>query len=162
MSLDISQATGGISLTVNTIVDSAFSAVLTSSAPILHGGGASLTAKEWLVSGLVVDNAPMILNEGASGLSQAFDNVTFQNFPTTGSPGFPLMSVSLSGGAAGPRSVTFNGTILQTSFGGGTGTYLQTASTNGFPYTLIMAGSNDVTGGPARSSAGTATTITWQ
>ena len=50
------------------------------STPMLYGLGRSLTARQVQVSRLVVDYAPLIVNEGGTELSQQLDSVTFQDF----------------------------------------------------------------------------------
>jgi len=149
--LDVTPASGGLALGSSVFVDSALIASVGAAAPKIVGSGNSVTAREWVVTGgLVVDNAPMVLNEGTTGLAQTFNGVTFQGFPTTTTTAI-LIDVSAAGSALSARTITFSGTQLQMTFGAGSGTYVRVASSNGIGYTLVMAGSNDPTGGFSRS-----------
>ncbi len=114
--LDLSNATGGVSLTVNTIVDALFQN--NTSGVTIHGGGASLTARGWSVSTLTVDNAPMILDDGGVAGLATFNNVRFTGFPQTG---VTQLTVRALGGGGVPRTLTFNNTTLShlTTVGGG-------------------------------------------
>jgi hypothetical protein len=152
--LDLSNATGGISLSLNTIADVVQS---TSTSAKLIGNGASLTARQWQVQGMVVDNAPMILDEQGTAVPQLFDNVSFTGFPTTATT-VSLMDMTAVGAALAPRSITFNNLTVQTSLGTG-GLYAKLVSSNSLGVTLTISGSNDPTGGPSRSDPPFGTTV---
>ncbi len=156
--LDLTGAVGGATLTVNSIVDSVL--VSGNTAAKLIGGGSSLTSRIWNVTGLTVDNAPMILNENGLQSTQVFDNVAFQGFPTTANSSV-LIDVTAQGNATGGRFIDIHSTQLQTSLGTG-GLYLRAQSGNGIGYTLRMIGSNDPTGGFSRSQAIAPVTIQYQ
>jgi hypothetical protein len=155
--LDMTGASGGLTLTVNSIVDSTLVAGVAATAPKLLGNGASLTAKQWQVQGMVVDNAPMILNEKGTALPQTFNNVSFTGFPTTATT-VSLMDMTAVGSALAVRSVTFNNLTVQTSLGSG-GLYAKLVSSNSLGVTLTINGSNDPTGGPSRSDPPFGTTV---
>jgi hypothetical protein len=132
-------------------VDSALIASVGAAVPKIVGSGNSVTARQWVVQALTVDNAPMVLNEGTTGLAQTFNGVAFQGFPITTTTAI-LIDVTAAGSSVSARTIQFNGTQLQMSLGTG-GLYLRAASSNAVGYTLIMAGSNDPTGGFSRSQA---------
>jgi hypothetical protein len=50
---------------------------------------------------LTVDNTTIVVDENGRGQAQQFDNVTFQNFPTTG---VSMLQFIGPGGAAAPRT----------------------------------------------------------
>jgi hypothetical protein len=109
------------------------------------------------VQGMVVDNAPMILNEKGTALPQTFNNVSFTGFPTTATT-VSLMDMTAVGSALAVRSVTFNNLTVQTSLGSG-GLYAKLVSSNSLGVTLTINGSNDPTGGPSRSDPPFGTTV---
>jgi hypothetical protein len=103
-----------------------------------------------------------VLNEGVSIIStQQFNGVSFQGFPTT-TTSETLITVTAAGASLAPRSMTFNGTQFQQDFGNFTGVYVRVASSNLMGLNLIMAGSNDPTGGFSRSVATPPATIQYQ
>jgi alpha-tubulin suppressor-like RCC1 family protein len=163
--LDLSGATGGVALTVNSIADGQ---LISSGTGRLNGGGSALTVRQLQVSGLIADNTSIILDEQGTGLVQQFDNVTFQNLPSVGA--LPL-SVTGVGGAAAPRTITFNAVNFPTLATGAGNLYVKLTSSNGFGLTLRMLGSNQgigaLGGGPALSDPPNQTpvagaTILWQ
>jgi hypothetical protein len=159
-SLELTTATAGISLNSKIFVDSALIVSVGAAPPKIVGNGNSVTARQWIVQGLTVDNAPMILNEGATGLAQTFNGVAFQGFPT-GPNSAILIDVTAAGAALAPRPLQFNTTTLQLTLGTG-GLYVRVASSNALGLNLIMAGSNDPTGGFSRSQAIAPATIQYQ
>lgn len=99
--LDLSNASGGVSLTVNTIADSLIS---TNPEALLLGGGSSLTVRRVFINGLTVDNAPIIIDEqGSAPTTELFNNVTFQNMATAST-----VQLTLLGPGVGTRNLTFN------------------------------------------------------
>ena len=68
------------------------------------GGGHTVTVRSVAVTGLTVDNAKMVVNENGTGQAEQFDNVTFQNFPTTATSDI-LLSVTGPGAALAPRTI---------------------------------------------------------
>ncbi len=159
--LDLTAATGGVTLGSNAIVDSAFAVSVGAGAPKLFGAGNSLTARQWQVQGLTVDNAPLILNDqGGVTLNHVFNGVTFQGFPTTPTS-VALMDITAFGSAAGGKFIDLNNTQLQTTLGTG-GLYLRAASGNGIGYTVRVISSNDPTGGASRSQAIAPASILYQ
>jgi hypothetical protein len=160
--LDVTGATGGLAFTTGAFVDSALITSVGAGAPKISGVGVPLTSKQWLVAnGLQVTNMPMVLDEGGVARGQQFAGVTFAGFPTTPN-GVALIDVTGVGAALAPRTMTFTGTQLQTSLGAG-GQYLRVSSSNLQGLTVIMSGSNDTAGGPARSQALTSgAAFVWQ
>jgi hypothetical protein len=159
-SLDVTAASGGAAFLSDAFVDSVLIASVGAVAPKISGSGNLLTAKQWQIQGLQVDHVQMVLNEGTTGLAQTFNGVSFQGFPTTTNTE-TLITVTAAGGALAPRTLTFNTTTLQTTLGAG-GFYVKVASSNGLGLNLIMAGSNDPTGGISRSQATPPATIQYQ
>jgi len=160
--LEVTPATGGLALSGNVVVDSALIAAVGAGAPKISGTGNTLTAKHWQVNGMAVEHLQMVLNEGTSIIStQQFDGVTFQGFPTTTTTE-TLITVTAAGAALASRPMTFNNTQFQEDFGNFTGVYVRVASSNGLGLNLVMAGSNDPTGGFSRSVATPPATIQYQ
>jgi hypothetical protein len=160
--LEVTPATGGLAFTGNSIVDSTLIAAVGAGAPKISGTGNTLTAKHWQVTGMTVEHLQMVLNEGVSIIStQQFNGVSFQGFPTT-TTSETLITVTAAGASLAPRSMTFNGTQFQQDFGNFTGVYVRVASSNLMGLNLIMAGSNDPTGGFSRSVATPPATIQYQ
>jgi hypothetical protein len=160
--LEVTPATGGLTFAVNSIVDSALIAAVGAGAPKISGTGNTLTAKHWQVSGMTVEHLQMVLNEGVSIIStQQFNGVSFQGFPITTTTE-TLITVTAAGASLAPRSMTFNGTQFQQNFGNFTGVYVRVASSNAMGLNLVMAGSNDPTGGFSRSVATPPATIQYQ
>jgi hypothetical protein len=91
------------------------------------------------VNGLLLDKMAVNIDEGTVGHPQQFDNVTYSNLPATGA--FPLVFTG-PGGAAAPRSITFNNVNYPTLAAGAGNFYVAIASTNGFGLQLTMTGSN--------------------
>jgi hypothetical protein len=150
-SLDVTSNTGGITITTAVFVNlQLISGVGPGAPPKLSGGGNVLTTVSGAVARLVLDHTQLVVNEQGSGHAQQFDNMTFQNFPTTAT-GEILFNVTAVGGAAAARTITVNTTTVQTSLGTG-GLYVKAVSSNGFGLNVVMSGSNDATGGPSRSN----------
>ena len=154
----MSNASGGITLGSNILVENTLES--TSPTARINGAGNTVTSDVWSVTGLIVDNAPMVLNEGATGSIQVFDDVVFQGFPTAPTS-VALIDVTAVGSGAAARTIQFNNTQLQTTLGSG-GLYVRVASSNPFAVNLIMNGSNDPTGGASRSQATPPATIQYQ
>ena len=66
--------------------------------------------------------------EGRPTQAQQFDNVTFQNFPTTG---VSMLQFIGPGGAAAPRNLTFNNVSFQSLPLGAGNLYVTLTSSNG-------------------------------
>ncbi len=147
--LNLSDATGGLTMNSDVVVDSAL--VDTASASLLNANGKKFTAKQFQVTGLVVDNGQMVLNEQGTARAQQFDNVTFQNNTTS-----TMLDVTAVGAALAPRTIQFNNTTVPF---GGTNLYVQLTSSNGLGVTVVMNGSNNPTGGPSRSNPPFGTTV---
>jgi hypothetical protein len=149
--LDVTSNTGGVTITTAVFVNlQLISGVGPGAPPKISGGGNVLTAVSGAVARLVLDHTQLVVNEQGTGRAQQWDNLTFQNFPTTATSEI-FFNVTAVGGAATPRNITVNSTTVQTSLGSG-GTYVKAVSSNGFGLNLIMNGSNDPTGGPSRSN----------
>jgi hypothetical protein len=133
----------------------------TGTPPLLTGNGHKFTAWQWLVQGMTIDNAAMVLDEGTPGTTstEQFDNVVLQNNTTS-----TMLDMTLGGSALATRVVQFNNLTVPL---GGTNLYAKLTSWNGLGVTLKIVGSNNPTGGPSRSNppfgqtAGGAT-ILWQ
>ena len=143
--LDISGISGGsntFSLASNIIVDSMLTA--RTNTPMLSGGGDTVTVGAFNVSGLIVDDAYVVLNEGAGAARpETFDGVTFQDFPTTGTT---MLSISAIGGSLAPRALTFNNASFQALPVGAANFYVRLVSVpSGSGVALTMAGSNQGT-----------------
>ncbi len=93
--LDLSGATGGISLLSPIAVDSLLISTPTAGTPALFGGGNGLVTRQVQVSRLTLDQVPITIDELGTALTQQFDNVTFQNDTTS-----TLLTLSFVGGAA--------------------------------------------------------------
>jgi len=155
--LDVTPATGGLTFTTDAFVDSTLAASVGAGTPKLSANGQKLTARQWSVQAGTVDHLQMALVEGATGLTQTFNGVTFSGFPTTATAEV-LLDVSAVGSAAANRPITFNNVTVQTSLGSG-GLYARLVSSNGLGVTLTMNASNDPTGGPSRSNPPFGTTV---
>jgi hypothetical protein len=149
--LDLSSAIGGgINLNVNTQVDGA---LISSGNGQINGGGVTLTAHQLQVNGLIADNVTIALDE-QTVLAEQFDNVTFQNLPTTGALG---LSVS---GAGGNRNELFRLLNFPSLPVGAGNIYVRLISTNGQPFTLNIQDSNQGGGtGAALSDPPDETTV---
>jgi hypothetical protein len=135
--LDLTGAVGGLSLTVNTIADSVIASSVSAK---LIGGGASLTMRRAQISGLVVDDAPLILDEQGTFATENLSNISFQNFPTTGTT---MLKISGPGGTVAARpAVTTTNVDFQSLPTGAGNFYVDLTSTNGGFFTLTMTGSN--------------------
>jgi hypothetical protein len=163
--LDVTAATGGLTLVNNIVADGALIAQPTAAPPpIITGGGKTVRAMSVTVStgsttSLVLDNAPLIVDEQGTIRSQTFDRALFQGFPT-GATTAVLMDLTMVGTSV-QRQVTFNNTALQTSLGSG-GLYVRVTSSNGLGLKLIMNASNDPTGGFSRSQTVNGAVIQYQ
>ena len=105
----------------------------------LKGNGFKVVVTAVAVQALTVDNATIVVDENGTGQAQQFDNVTFQNFPTTG---VSMLQFIGPGGAAAPRNLTFNNVSFQSLPVGAGNLYVTLISSNGFGLNLTMQGSN--------------------
>ncbi|MBP6668421.1 MAG: hypothetical protein KA180_03155, partial [Gemmatimonadales bacterium] len=138
--LDLTPATGGVTLGSNAIVDSAFAVSVGAGAPKLVGAGNSLTARQWQVQGLTIDNAPMILDEQGVIFPHAFNGVSFTGFPTTGAQVMSITGVGSDIGlrpAFSPTNVDFAGLPI-----GAGNLYVKLTSSNAQAFILTMINSN--------------------
>jgi hypothetical protein len=156
--LDVSSAG---TLTLNTFVEVSGQLISqpVSTPPTLKGSGNSLSVKSVGVQGLTVDNAPIIIDEQGVGVAEQFDNVTFQNFPTTGTT---MLSFTGPGGAASPRNMTFDTVNFQSLPVGAGNVYVKLVSSS-FGLNLTMLNSNQSPqqggNGPANSNPPNQTTV---
>ena len=154
--LDLTPATTGVTLAVNSIVEGTFKAVNVSGVPVLLAGGSQLTVTAAAVTSLLADNARIFIDEQGVGQPQQFDNVTFQNLPSSGA--LPL-SASLVGASLAPRSVTFTNVNFPVLPVGAGNLYAKLTSSNAQGITLILSGSNRITQGPPLSDPPNGTTV---
>jgi alpha-tubulin suppressor-like RCC1 family protein len=108
-------------------------------ATTLKGNGFKVVVTAVAVQALTVDNSTIVVDENGTGQGQQFDNVTFQNFPTTG---VTMLQFIGPGGAAAPRNLTFNNVSFQSLPVGAGNLYVTLISSNGFGLNLTMQGSN--------------------
>ncbi len=163
--LDVTLASGGLTLTNDIVVDGTLIATPTGTAPTITGGVSArkVTAMALGVSrgsgtSLVFDNAPLVVNEQGTIRFQTFDRAAFQGFPT-GATSAILMDLTLAGTSVTPRPLTFTAPTVQTSLGSG-GLYARLVSSNGpLAVTVTISGSNDPTGGPSRSNPSFGNTV---
>jgi hypothetical protein len=101
---------------------------------------------------LVLDNAPLIVNEQGTIRTQQFDRALFQGFAASAT----LMDMTMVGTALTPRAVGFQAPFVQTSV---TNLYAKLVSSNGLGITVTISGSNDPTGGPSKSNPPFGTTV---
>jgi hypothetical protein len=147
--LDVAAASGGLTLVSNIVVDGTLISVPTGLTPTITGGGKTVTAMALgistaLTTSLILDNAPLILNEQGTIRSQQFDRAQFQGFPTNAT----LLDMTMVG--TGARSVVFNNVSFQTSV---TNLYARLVSSNAPSLvTVTMQSANDPTGGPSKSN----------
>jgi len=159
--LDISASAGmNIQFDFNGLaVKGTFTSMPTGTTPLLYGLGRSLTAKQMLISGLTVDECPLILNEGSTAASEQLDNVTFQDFRLTNGTA-PYNQFTFSGPGAG-RTLTFNNLTFATTLStGDTGHYLSVTANSG-SLTVNIAGYN-VSNGPTFTTTTGSVTVNWQ
>ena len=137
--LDVTPASGGLTLNSNVFVNGTLIAQVGAAAPKLFGNGATtLTAAAYNISGLTIDNLPMVLNE-PTAVAETFNGVTFQNFATTNTT---MLSMTGPGSALTVRSVTFNNVNFQSLGAGANNYYVKLVSSNGLGLNLTMSGSN--------------------
>jgi hypothetical protein len=155
--LDVTAASGGLTLANDIVVDGALISAPTGLTPQLTGGGNTVTAMSLsittaLTTSLIFDNAPLIVNEQGSFRSQQFDKAQFTGFPTNAT----LLDMTMVGTVAVPRPLQFNNVSFQTTV---TNLYARLVSSNSQFVTVTMNASNDPTGGPSRSNPPFGTTV---
>jgi hypothetical protein len=147
--LDVSNATGGLSLDVNSIADSLIS---NSAAARLTSPGVALTVRRVDVSGLILDNTRFILDEQGTFSTENFSNVSFTGFPTP-ITSTTMLTVRGPGGVAAARPTVKTDNVTFQPMAGPGNFYVSLTSTNSFPFAMIMNGSNQSPGlggnGPA-------------
>jgi hypothetical protein len=134
----------------------------TSNSSQVYGQGTSgrLEARRFQVTDTQLDDVQMVLDEQGTAQTQQFDNVTFQNYPTSNARLLQVTAV----GAAGPRQLTFSGVTFPSPAlpGGQNNLYVSTTSSNALPYQLNIGATNvDAATGPGFTSAGGPTTVVW-
>lgn len=120
-----------------------------------NGAASSLQAGRFQVTGLTVDNARLILDEGGTTQAQQFNNVTFQNLTTPGA-GSALLTMVLVGSNSTPRTMTFNSVnfpVISDGF------YASLDSSNDQLLQVVLAGSNRAGVGAASSNPANESTI---
>jgi hypothetical protein len=157
--LNVSNATGGVTLGSNVLVENTLESNIATARIV--GGGNSVTSKAWSVSGLTVDNAPMILDDLGSAALAIFDNVTFQNFPQNG---VTQLRLNVAGSSLTVRPITFNNTVFS-HLTGGTSLYVNATNSAIGGYVLTLQGSSEgaVAGGngPSFSTFSGGATLSW-
>ncbi len=125
--------------------------------PLLYTLGSSLTAARFRVSKLIVDRGTLALNEGGVAANQQLDNVTFQNYLTSQTQ----LALTAAGGAAAPRTLTFNNLTFQPLTTGDAGRYLSATAPTG-PLVVNLPGATPAGGnGPAFTLTSGAVTVNW-
>ncbi len=161
--LDVSAATGGLTLDVNLQADSIIS---TSAAAKISSPGVTLTVRRAQVAGLQLVNTTFSLDELTSFSTENFSNVTFSGFPTTGTTMFKVSGPG-SAVAARPPLTTTNVNFQTLPVGAGN-FYVDLTSNNGFSVNLNMTTSNQATNSGGNGAALTkvtpatgVATVTW-
>ena len=158
--LDLTGASGGVSLGGNTIADSVIS---TNTVAKLIGGGASLTMRRAQINGLTVDNAPLILDEQGVFSTENLSNITFQGFGPTGAT---VLTISGPGNSFAPRPAVTTTNVDFNPLGIGAGNfYVDLTSTNNQTFTITMTGSSQSPqiggNGPALTKTNPGATVNW-
>jgi hypothetical protein len=135
--LDVTGASGGIFLDGSVVADSVISDIAEST-PTIHGAGFSLIMRRVQIAKLLVDDAPIIIDEQGTAADENFSNVTFQSFVGNTDNPPTLLSVTGPGGDR-PAFITDNVNFQES---GGSLTYVRLVSSDGAPFTLTMNGSN--------------------
>ena len=134
--LDVTSATGGITLDVNMQADSLIS---TTSAARISSPGVNLTVRRSNVSGLTLDNTHFVLDEQGVASTENFSNVTFTGFAGIADV---LLTVSGPGNSSGRPAVTTANINFQPLGIGAANFYVDLTSTNGLAFQMTMTGSN--------------------
>ncbi len=154
--LDVTAATGGLNLSNDIVADGALISLPAGSAPTISGTSKKITAMSLTVTAagtsLVLNYAPLVVNEQGTIRPQQFDRVSFLGY----SAGATLMDMTMVGTSVTPRPITFNGLALQTS---GAGLYAKLVSSNSQFVTVTINGSDDPTGGPSKSNPSFGSTV---
>jgi hypothetical protein len=119
---------------------------------VVLSGGTTLTVTGSLrVHGLKLNGVAFSLVDTVA-TADTLDNVQFTGYATSATQ----LTVQGPGGAAAPRSLTFNNLVFQPLLATDTGLYIKLTSSNGFGYNLNLAGSNEGTtaggNGPTKSN----------
>jgi uncharacterized protein YjdB len=131
--------------------------------PMLYGLGRSLTAARLQISRLVVDDAPLILNEGVTISSHQIDSITFQNFRgTNGTATTRQLTIVMFGGNPTARTQTVNNPVFVPLGTGDTGSYVGAAAIGGAGSLIVNIVGANVANGPAFTTLGTGATVNWQ
>lgn len=149
-SLDVTAASGGLTLPNNIVVDGALISAPAGLTPTITGGGKTVTVMAVaintpLTTSLIFDNAPLIINEQGTIRTQQFDRAQFTGFPTNAT----LLDMTMVGTSLAARNVVFNNVSFQTSV---TNLYAKLVSSNTQGITVTMQSANDPTGGPSKSN----------
>jgi hypothetical protein len=134
--LDVTPATGGVSLDVNMQADSLIS---TAPAARITSPGVTLTARRSQVTGLTFNGTYFTLDEQGVAAPETFSNVTYNGF-TGGSN--VLLTVIGPGLTAGRPPVTTANLNFQTLGIGAANFYVDLTTTNNQAFQMTMTGSN--------------------
>ncbi len=158
--LDLSGASGGVSLTVNSIADSVIS---TNAAAKLSSSGSSLTMRRAQITGLTADNTTLVLDEQGTPSAEKLSGISFQGFGTTGVTMLKIVGPGNSF-AARPAVTTTNVNFQTLPIGAGN-FYVDLTSTNSQAFSITMTGSNQspqVGGnGPTLTKTTGGATVNW-
>ncbi len=130
--------------------------------PMLYGLGRSLTASRLQISRLVVDDAPLILNEGVAISTHQIDSVTFQNFRSGGVVTTRQLTIVMFGGNPTARTQTVNNPVFVPLGSGDTGSYVGAAAIGGAGSLIVNVVGANVANGPAFTFLGAGATVNWQ
>jgi fibronectin-binding autotransporter adhesin len=155
--LDVTAGSGGINLVNDIVIDGVLISVPTGLTPQINGGGKTVTAislgiSTALTTSLILNNAPLIVDEQGTIQAQTFNRASFTGFPASAT----LVDMNLVGTTVTPRPVTFNNVTFQTSV---TNLYARLVSSNSQFVTVTMQSANDPTGGPSKSNPPFGTTV---
>ncbi|HWA59312.1 MAG TPA: hypothetical protein VG692_18810, partial [Gemmatimonadales bacterium] len=161
--LDVSGATGGITLDVNMQADSLIS---TSAAAKISSPGVTLTVRRAQVTGLAFNNTSLTLDEQGVFNAENLSNVSFAGFPDGGTT---MLTVVGPGSSLAARPlVNVSNMNFQTLSIGAANFYVDLTSSNGATFNLNLSTSNQATanGGNGaqlyRVTPGTGVaTVTW-
>lgn len=158
--LDLTQMDSGFDLNSDVFVDGTLSA--TGNSAQIQGAGHTLTALQWQVDQMTVQNTTMVLNEQGVQRAQQFDNVFFQLYPATGAT---QMRVIMQGGSSSARTVSFSGLQFEAKGVGGGSFYLDATANvaTGLIVNLPLSnqGATANGNGPALTKTTGSVTVNW-
>lgn len=138
--LDVSAATGGISLDVNMQADSIIS---TNTAAKISSPGVTLTVRRAQVTGLSFNNTTLNLDEQGVANPESLTNVSFAGFPTSGVS--MLQVVGPGNNFAARPLVNLSNMNFQTLPAGASSFYVDLTSDNNAAFNLNLTTSNQAT-----------------